>query len=133
MQLLHTAVLCIQASNLAWFACRQTAGRPATASLDSPGDIESLSTGSFNESSAAEAERSAQSQVSSQAVPDQELIAVAEERLMQAEQRALRAEEATQVCLVLHFVSLLGKHPVRKRHTWTEKHHRGLAFFAPCF
>lgn len=37
--------------------------------------------------------------MSSQALADEDLMAVAEERLMQAEQRALRAEEATQVCL----------------------------------
>lgn len=81
--------------------CRQPAGQATTTHQEPSSEVDAQSAGSFNNSSvdasAAEAERSAQSQVSSQAVADEELMAVAEERLMQAEQRALRAEEATQV------------------------------------
>lgn len=95
--------------------CRQATGQATTGNQESTADVDSQSAGSFNNSNhdtgGAEAEQSAQSQVSSQAFPDEDLMAVAEERLMQAEQRALRAEEATQVSL--YVVPLL---TVYKRH-----------------
>ena len=97
-------VLWLCSQTLFCYSHRQTI-RPATGNAEPQADFESQSTGSFNDGSAAEAERSAQSQVSSQALPDEDLMAVAEERLMQAEQRALRAEEATQVCALSGTVS----------------------------